>query len=155
MRNSKGEIVSKTYTKDRDGKPKGKRESFRELIVKLTNNGQDQLEVLMAISRGQAITPTLTLPDGTIQYGEPVVPNATVMAQASKDLIEMMHGKAVAQTEVMKAAAESRHVEQARALSNSELEGQLIEALAERGKITLPGDAKTVPAEEVYDDADD
>ena len=136
--------MSKSHTKDRDGKPKGKRESFRELIVKLTNNGQDQLEVLMAISRGQAITPTLTMPDGTIQYGEPVVPNATVMAQASKDLIEMMHGKAVAQTEVMKAAQEAKHVEQARALSDSELEGQLIEALAERGKIALPG-ATSVP----------
>lgn len=138
MRNSRGEIVEKVKRADENGREKSLKQTYRDLLRKITNNGADQFEVMTAISKGEAFTPTRRMPDGTVQYGEPIVPSVTNMMMASQWLIEYLHGKAVVQTEVSAAEAEAQYSEQVRALSDAELEGQIIELLAEKGKIVLP-----------------
>lgn len=93
------------------------RTTWRAFVRKLTNNGEDQFEVLIKLSKGEPI-----------QYKHPTtgeiavaVPGVEVMRQAAKDVIEFLHGKAVAQTEVSKAEEEAVHQEKLRALSDQQL----------------------------------
>ena len=121
------------------------RETWRQMLRKMTDNGIEQFTILREISRG---TPFVArLPDG--RETEPQVPTLETQRQAAKDLIEFMHGKAVAQTEVMKAEEEAQAMEQIRALSDEELKQRVAKALeAQRAPSALPSVSAegTVPA---------
>lgn len=107
------------------------KETLRKAIARLTNDGHDLIMRLNALSQG--IPQVATLPDG--RMSEPVIPTPEVQLQATKDLIDRAYGKAVAQTEVLKAVREAEEVEQYQAMSDAELE-RIIE-----------GDYKVLPNE--------
>jgi hypothetical protein len=98
--------------------------------------GDELRDILLELARGRAWTPTL--PDGRIC--EPVVPSSDVRLRAAIALSEMIDGKAVPQTEVVKAEQEARDLEAVRALSDAELEAEAAKILAARRKPALePG----------------
>lgn len=94
-------------------KPKNWRKATREL----TNNGLDLIQRLYDLAMGSPHRAVLE--DG--QYTEWEVPGLETQRAAAKDLLEFLHGKAVAQTEVLKAAKESEEVEKYQALSDDAL----------------------------------
>jgi len=94
-----------------------KKETFRALLNRVTGNGAKLYENLLNIANGEPHV--YVLPDG--RQSEPVVPSIETQRAANKDLIEFLHGKAVAQTEVVKAEEEAQQVEQLRAMSDDEL----------------------------------
>lgn len=106
--------------RDENNKPVAKqlvisndKKSWREALKKLTNNGEDVHVVLYNLARG---TPIIhKLPDG--RESEPVVPSPEVMRAAAMDLHRMMHGKEVAETEVIKAEEEAQKMQQLSAMS--------------------------------------
>lgn len=112
LRDSKGNIVTKVLSK------KNEREDWRAILRRLTNNGQDQFENMVDISNGKPLQ--VKLEDG--RESEPIIPGVMARIAANQFLLEMMHGKAVAQTEMRKAEAETKLVEQFRSLSNKELD---------------------------------
>ena len=91
--------------------------NFRSQLRQVTNNGLDQLATLHAISQG--LPWRAELPDGT--HTDWIVPTTTERAAAAQLLWEYMHGKAVAQTEVLKAEQEADDVAQYRAMSDEQL----------------------------------
>ncbi len=111
LRDSKGNLVTKVIAKKDD------RENWRAVLRRLTNNGQDQFERLVAISMGEPFVAKLD--DG--RQSEPIIPTIMNQQLAAQFLIEQMHGKAVAQTEMRKAEAETKLVEQFRSMSDAEL----------------------------------
>ena len=58
-------------------------------------------------------------------FGDPwakrIIPSVETQRAAAKDIAEFLHGKAVAQTEVMKAEKENEDVMQYQALSDADL----------------------------------
>lgn len=129
MRDTDGRITAKALSKD----GKVSVETFRTLLNRATNGGMEMYENLLNIARGHAHV--FQLPDG--RESEPVIPTLEMVRNANKDLIEFLHGKAVAQTEVMAAEKEARNVEQLRAMSDEELW-----ALAEEKSRALPSPEK-------------
>lgn len=100
--------------------------SWRAALRALTNNGNDLYATLINISRGVPHVPIL--PDGS--EGEPITPSIESMRQAAKDLIEFLNGKAVPQTEVVKAEEQGAELDKMRAMSDMELlkivEGEMV-----------------------------
>ncbi len=94
-----------------------KRETWRSVMRRLTNDGKDVMEVLYNLAMGTAVV--AQLPDGRVS--EPVIPSPEVRRAAAVDLLHMLHGKPVAQTEVARAAQEAEDVAQYAALSDEEL----------------------------------
>lgn len=94
------------------------RQTWRKGLARITNNGTMLDEILLGLALGAAYEPVL--PDG--RKGEPVVPSPEVRRAAAVDLMHMLRGKPVAQTEVMKAEKEAEDLEQYRALSDADLE---------------------------------
>lgn len=133
LRDSAGNVVTRVRSKGSE------REDWRSILRRMTNNGQDQFTRIIEIAGGQPFV--ASLPDG--RTSEPIVPPIMAQLQAAQFLLEMQHGKAVAQTEMRKAEAETRLVEQFRALSDAELKARVIDALAEKNSL-LPG-APTSP----------
>lgn len=117
-----GRMVGRVFTKDF----KTPRASWRAALRQLTDNGNDLYAVLLNIARG--VPYSAQLPDG--RKTEPVVPSIESMRQAAKDLIEFLDGKAVPQTEVIKAEEQSSELERLRAMSDEDLlrviEGELV-----------------------------
>jgi len=98
--------------------------------------GDELDQILMDLARGKAWIPTL--PDGSISA--PVIPSSDVRLRAATTLKEMLDGKAVAQTELLKAEQEAKDLESIRALSDTELEAQAAKILEERRRPALnPG----------------
>lgn len=91
--------------------------NWRKATRELTNNGLDLIKRLYDISQGAPYRAVLE--DG--KYTEWEVPTIETQRAAAKDLFEFLHGKAVAQTEVLKAAKESEEVEKYQALSDDAL----------------------------------
>lgn len=89
----------------------------RAMLRKVTDGGMDQLATLHAISQG--LPWRAELPDG--QHTDWIVPTTAERLQASQTLWEYLHGKAVAQTEVLKAVQESEDVAQYQAMSDEQL----------------------------------
>jgi hypothetical protein len=123
-----------------------KSQQFRSHIRK--KHSEELEDILMELARGRAWIPTL--PDGSI--AEPVVPSSDVRLRAAIALKEMYDGKAVPQTEIVKAEKEARDLESIRALSDAELEAEASRILASRRPPALnPGpaeDAQLVPPSE-------
>lgn len=106
----------------------------------------DRLEEIMyELAEGRAWIPTL--PDGSIS--SPLVPSGDVRLRAAIALKEMLDGRAVPQTEVIKAEMEAQDMESIRALSDAELEAEARKILESRQQRALnPGpvtDAEIVP----------
>lgn len=104
---------------------------------KLTGNWQQRFrrahgdaleEILFDLAQGRAWIPTL--PDGSVSA--PVIPSSDVRLRAALALKEMVDGRAVPQTEIVKAEQESRDLEAVRALSDAELEAEARKILASR-----------------------
>lgn len=117
---------------------KNKSQSWRKALRDLTDDGRELLTILLDISRG--MPQQRTLPDGRVS--EPMVPTAEVQFQAAKSLFEFLNGKAVAQTEVIKAEEQTILQEQLAAMSNEDLleaARPLLEAAQKRMELTDGG----------------
>jgi hypothetical protein len=131
--------------KNRARTPEGaKRETWRGVMRRLTNDGKDVMEVLYNLAMGNVLV--AQLPDGRVS--EPIVPSPEVRRAAAVDLLHMLHGKPVAQTEVVKAEQEAEDVAQYAALSDDELERLLKEAGWKKAE------AKRLAASGVLDDGE-
>lgn len=106
--------------------PGTKRETWRSVLRKMTDNGFEQFVVLREISLGSPFQ--VELEDGTMS--QPMIPSLETQRAAAKDIIEFLHGKAVAQTEVTAAEQDAMSMEQVRALSDEELTARVVEALS-------------------------
>lgn len=146
IRDSQGRIVHKQLDQ---GRPK---HNWRHYARLQTNNGMDMFEALVRIARGEALQTSIKLPTGETVMSEPQVPPAAVQMQAAKEVFELIHGKAVAATEVIKAEEESQQLERIRSLSDREL----LALLDETGEVTdgeivedpaLPPSTATAPPE--------
>lgn len=105
-------------------------------------------EILLELAEGRAWVPTL--PDG--QITDPVVPSSDVRLRAALALKELMDGKAVPQTEIVKAEQEAQDLEAVRALSDAELEAEARKILeSRRPKALDPGPVTEAVVEETVD----
>lgn len=125
LRTEKGSLLAKAV--NRPEYAKQPKRSWRAIMLQLTDGGIEQLTVLRELSLG---TP-LVARNAAGQETEPIVPSPEVRRAAAKDLLEFMHGKAVAQTEVAQAEAQHRILEQVQALSDQELEQRVRQYLTE------------------------
>lgn len=103
-RDEKGQITKVTTSV----MTKSPRANWRKLASDHTNSGMDMLEILINIARGNPRQ--LHMPDG--QVSEWQIPTIEASRQAAKDVFELINGKAVAATEVMKAIKDSEDVSQ-------------------------------------------
>jgi len=104
------------------------RESWRRLLRKVTNNMEDQWSKLLSISRGEPFT--VKLPDG--RQSEPVVPSIDAQMHASVELLHMVYGRPVPQTDVVQAEEASQEVERVQALTDAELDNEIRKYIAEQ-----------------------
>jgi len=113
-RDESGRIVNRAKHQPRDV-PRAV--NWRKQARDLTDNGLDMLRVLINVANGAPCRPTL--PDGS--EGEWLVPTIAERRAAAKDVWEFIHGKAVAQTEVMQATKEAEDTAQYEALTDEQL----------------------------------
>lgn len=93
------------------------KETWRKSVSRLTDDGRVLHRVLMDLALGNAYEPTL--PDG--RKAEPVVPSPEVRRASAVDLLHMLHGKPVAQTEVMRSEQEAQDMMQYSAMTDEQL----------------------------------
>jgi len=131
---------------------KGPRKNWRHWARLMTNDGMNQFEKMVAISEGRAFQTEVTLPTGEKMLSEPMIPPIAVQHAASLDLFELLHGKAVAATEVVKAEEEAKELERVRAMSDDELY-RLLERGTEEAVLveSAEPEMETMP----YDPSDD
>lgn len=98
-------------------KPKAKKETWRSALSKLTDNGKLLDDVLVNLALGNAYT--ARLPDG--RESAPIVPSPEVRRAAAIDILHMVRGKPVSQTEVMDAVMADEELDRYRAISDEEL----------------------------------
>ncbi len=115
IRDEDGRVVHKHLDK------KGPRKNWKHWARLVTNNGMNQFEKMVAISEGRAFQTEITLPTGEKVLSEPMIPPLAIQHQAALDVFELLHGKAVAATEVVKAEEEAKELERVRAMSDAEL----------------------------------
>lgn len=94
------------------------RVNWRKLAHDHTNGGMEMLEVLINIARGNPRQ--MKLPDG--QVTEWQVPTIEASRSAAQTVFELIHGKAVAATEVVRASQEADDAEQYRNATEDMLE---------------------------------
>lgn len=87
--------------------------TWRSALRHITNDGEDAMVVLRDLMEGRPFV--ATLPDG--RQSEPVIPSPEVRRAAAVDVLHLLHGKPVAQTEVLKAEREAEDVERYKAMS--------------------------------------
>lgn len=100
-------------------------ETWRRALSKLTNGGKDMQLVLLDLMNGNAYTPRVFDRDGKELPNvrcEPIIPSAEVRRAAAMNLHEMLHGKAVAETEVISSEREAEKVKQLESMSDAQLE---------------------------------
>lgn len=128
-------------------KPDAPQETWRKSIARLTRNGRDMQDVLYNLAMGNAYE--VKLPDGRVS--EPIIPTAEVRRACAVTLHEWLHGKAVAQTEVMAAEKEAEDVQQYRALSDAELAAAAIpylERIQQTRRELARGDSESEKSDE-------
>lgn len=143
-RNSHGEQLAAVLP------PRAGKETMRRAINRLTDGGQDLVLRMLNLSAG---VPIEVPPTSDGKKCDPIVPTAEVMLQATKDLLDRGWGKAVAQTEVVKAELEAEDAAQYAAMSDEALreaarpflERAVKEREARQG--ALPASAVTVTVE--------
>ena len=99
----------------------GPRKNWKHFARLLTNNGMDMMEKMVRIARGESFQTTVTMPDGSTMLSEPLVPPMAVQHAAAKDVFELIHGKAVAATELVRAESEAEEMERIRSMTDAEL----------------------------------
>ena len=99
-------------------------ETWRRALSKLTNGGKDMQVALINIMHGNAYRPQIVDLEGnpTGQVTDLIIPTAEVRRAAAMNLHEMLHGKAVVETEVRVAEAEASTRLQLESMSDAELE---------------------------------
>lgn len=93
--------------------------AWRDIIGQMTNNGADLLVRMMAIAQGLPFTP-----EGEDEEGRKprqMIPTIDQQLHAQQLLWEYQHGKAVPQTEVVKAMDAAVEAEQYKAMTDEEL----------------------------------
>lgn len=130
IRDDLGKPIRKMITKGL-----GPKQTVRQLISRLTNGGEELVITLYDIAQGKAHV--CTLPDGRVS--EPMIPTFEVRRAAAKDLLELFGGKAVPQTEIMKAEEQSEKQAQLDAMTPEEL-WAIIEADRERKQLSDESD---------------
>ena len=113
VRDDKGRVVA---TAPLVAKRDRNRDTWRWTLRKLTNDGAELFAVLYNLAQG---APYVASWEGKVS--EPIVPSPEVRRAAATDLLHMLHGKPVAQTEVMKAEMEAQEVQRYQAMSREEL----------------------------------
>lgn len=143
LRDSKGNLVAKAIEKT------NKKETVRSIIGRMTNNGEALLLNMLKLANFTPIT--VKGADGT-ELAEPLVATPAVALEANKWLLEQFAGKAIAQNEVDRSAAESAIIDQLRALSDDELEQRVKEFVAPKPVVEMvlePGEAELPSTEEL------
>jgi hypothetical protein len=97
------------------------KKTWRKALKELTNDGADIHVVLVNLSKGVPIVHRF----GGLE-SEPIIPSPEVMRAAAMDLHRIMHGKEVAETEVIKAEEEAAKAQQLAAYSTQELLAKLL-----------------------------
>ena len=97
------------------------KKTWRKALKELTNDGADIHVVLMNLAKGVPIVHRF----GGME-SEPIIPSPEVMRAAAMDLHRIMHGKEVAETEVIKAEEEAAKAQQLAAYSTQELLAKLL-----------------------------
>lgn len=126
------------------------KETIRRAITRLTNGGEHLIVKMLNLSAGNVI-PVRGL-DG--REHDPIIPTAEVQLAATKDLLDRAFGKAVAQTEVLKAEQEAEDMAQYAAMSDEQLREAAAPYLErvnrEKGPraLTKPAVTVTVPGDE-------
>lgn len=111
IRTENGKALTKVLA-DKNAKVTG-----RAIVRALSNNGVDLYAKLYDIAMGKPFV--YKMDDG--RESQPLFPSLDVQRQAAKDLVELTFGKAVPQTEVIKAELEAQNLEQLEALSDEQL----------------------------------
>lgn len=132
--------------RDKDGRvvhrqldQQGPRKNWRQYARLMTNDGLDMFQKMVSIAKGEAFQTEITLPTGEKMLSEPMIPPLSVQKEAAKDVFELIHGKAVAATEVVKAEEEAKELERVRAMSDDELY-RLLERGTEEAVLIEAGD---------------
>ena len=110
---------------------KAQKETFRQGLKRLTNNGMDGLERLARISRGEILIPVGIDPlTGDKLKGEPLVPSIESQRAAIMDIHQILHGKAVSETDVNEAEKQAETRASLEAMSEDDLrriiEGEVV-----------------------------
>ena len=92
--------------------------NWRRLVREATDDGYEMFTILMNIARGSPFK--VQNPDDPNAFSWET-PTVEVQRQAAKDVIEFLHGKAVAQTEVVNAEKEAEDLAQLTALTDEQL----------------------------------
>lgn len=122
-------------------KPK---QNWRRLLREMTNDGAEPAIRLVELSRGKPFRAELE--DG--RYSDWEVPTLETQRQAAKDLVEFLNGKAVPQTDLLKAEMQEEDLAQYRALSDEQLREAALPYLERLDKQRrLAEDAEVVPDE--------
>lgn len=124
LRTDKGVIKAHATVQRADAKP----ETWRRALSRLTAGGKDIHEVLIDLMHGNGYTPKLFDKDGkeiTDRQCEPIIPTAEVRRQAAMNLHEMLHGKAVAETEVRASEREAEKKLQLESMSDEQLQAYI------------------------------
>ncbi len=110
--------------KDEDGKPRAvvvpkdaSPATWRAKLRRLTKDGDLLDEILLSLAGGAAYQ--AQLPDGRVS--DPIVPSPEVRRAAAVDLLHMLRGKPVPQTEVTKSEEESEKMKRMSAYSDEAL----------------------------------
>lgn len=111
--------------------PEAKR-TFRNALYKMTDGGLDNIKTLISLRDGEP--QVHEMPDG--RKSEPIYPTPEVRRASAMNLHEILHGKPVAASEVLKAEKEAEDMERYRAMSNDELRAAALPWLerVERGE---------------------
>lgn len=121
LRTEKGVIKAHATVQAGDAKP----QTWRRALSRLTNGGKDIHEVLIDLMHGNGYTPRIFGVDGkedTSRRCEPIIPTPEVRRQAAMNLHEMLHGKAVAETEVRASENEAALKLQLESMSDDQLQ---------------------------------
>ena len=97
--------------------PTEKQKTWRAQLREMTDNGKPLFQTLYNLSQGVPIV--VGLPDG--RESLPVLPSPETMRGSATDLLHMLHGKPVAQTEVTKAEEDAGRLMQVQAMSDEDL----------------------------------
>lgn len=117
-RDSEGQVVAAAVAPPLSAHPtKEVRLTWRRALSKLTNGGVDNFLELINLRNGKPIS--VEMPDG--RMSEPIIPTPEVRRAAAMNLHEMLHGKAVAETEIKKSEEESEERARLQAMSDEQL----------------------------------
>lgn len=113
VRDDRGKVVATAPLAERLDRS---RDTWRSTLRKLTNNGEELFVVLYNLAQGAPYKASF---EG--KESEPIIPSPEVRRAAATDLLHMLHGKPVAQTEVVKSEVEAQEMQRYQAMSREEL----------------------------------